>query len=92
MYNAYYNELNFFVKEYNRVLHPIAGTEAHNYFKSHILDLHLKMNPLKTTVNWSSMNIDTNLVGIFSTLQRLEYSIFTFKDNRLIAFSDDSAK
>lgn len=79
-FKKYHNELNFFVKEYNRVLYPIAGTEAHNYFKAHIMDLNLKMQPLKTTVNWSSMNIDSNLIGVFSTLQRLEYAINSFQD------------
>ena len=79
-FKKYYNELNFFVKEYNRVLAPILGTEAQNYFKSHIIDLNLKMQPLKTTVNWSSMNIETNLLGVFSTLQKLEYAISSFQD------------
>lgn len=79
-FKKYYNELNFFIKEYNRILAPIIGTEAQNYFKSHIMDLNLKIQPLKTTVNWSSMNIETNLIGVFSTLQKLEYAISQFQD------------
>ncbi|MCP3681869.1 MAG: hypothetical protein GY861_04190, partial [bacterium] len=79
-FKKYYNELNFLVKEYNRVLARIGTTEALIYFKSHIKDLNLKLQPLKSTINWSSMNIDTNLLGVFQCLQKLEYSIDAFYD------------
>ena len=79
-FKKYYNELNFLVKEYNRVLSRIGSTEAVNYFKSHIKDLNIKLQPLKSTINWSSMNIDTNLLGVFQCLQKLEYAIDAFYD------------
>ena len=79
-FKKYYNELKFLVKEYNRILAPISGMDTQNYFKSHITDLNLKMKPLQTTVNWSSMNIESNLTGVFSALQRLEYAITSYQD------------
>ena len=79
-FKKYYNELNFLVKEYNRVLSRIVGTEAEAYFKSHIKDLNLKLLPLKTTINWTSMNIDSNLMNVFNSLQKLEQAIDTFYD------------
>ena len=77
-FKKYYNELNFLVKEYNRILSRMGRPEAENYFKAHIKDLNLKLHPLKTTINWSSMNIDTNLMGVFQCLQKFEYSIDAF--------------
>jgi dynein heavy chain len=77
-FKNYYNELNFLVKEYKRILSRMGRNEADNYFKAHIKDLNLKLHPLKTTINWSSMNIDSNLTGVFQCIQRIEYAIDAF--------------
>jgi len=77
-FKNYYNELNFLVKEYTRIISRMGRPEADNYFKAHIKDLNLKLHPLKTTINWSSMNIDTNLIGVFQCIQKFEYAIDAF--------------
>ena len=85
-FKKYFNELTFMVKEYIRILSRINKSEAEYYFKGHIKDLNLKLTPLKSTVNWSSMNIDSSLQIVFECLQRFEYSIDSFMeilDNRV---------
>lgn len=85
-FKKYYNELTFMVKEYIRILSRINKSEAEYYFKGHIKDLNLKLTPLKSTVNWSSMNIESSLQIVFECLQRFEYSIDSFMeilDNRV---------
>ena len=77
-FKKYYNELSFLVKEYKRVLSRISGTETENYFKAHTKDLNIKLHPLRTTVNWSSMNIDSNLMSVFMCLNKLENAINSF--------------
>ena len=79
-FKGYYNELTFMVKEYNRILSRINRSDAEYYFKGHIKDLNLKLTPLKSTINWSSMNIDTSLQVVFNCLQRFEYSIDSFME------------
>ncbi|MCQ2816423.1 MAG: hypothetical protein MJ252_04065, partial [archaeon] len=85
-YKKYYNELTFMCKEYNRILSRIHQSTAEGYYKAHIKDLNSKLTPLKTTINWSSMNIDSSLQVVFECLQRFEYSIDSFMeilDNRV---------
>ena len=85
-FKKYYNELTFMVKEYTRILSRINKSEAEYYFKGHIKDLNLKLSPLKSTVNWSSMNIESSLQVVFDCLQKFEYSIDSFMeilDNRV---------
>jgi dynein heavy chain len=85
-FKKYYNELAFMVKEYNRILSRINKSEAEYYFKGHIKDLNLKLTPLKSTINWSSMNIESSLQVVFECLQKFEYSIDSFMeilDNRV---------
>ncbi len=77
-FKNYYNELNFLVKEYIRINSRMGAVERENYFKAHIKDLNLKLHPLKTTINWSSMNIDTNLMGVFQCIQKFEHAIDAF--------------
>jgi dynein heavy chain len=77
-FKRYYNELTFLIKEHKRILSRIGKNEAENYFKAHIKDLNIKLLPLKTTVNWSSMNIDTSLAAVFSCLTKFEQAIDAF--------------
>ena len=79
-FKRYYNELTFMVKEYNRILARINRSYSEYYFKGHIKDLNLKLTPLKSTINWSSMNIESSLQVVFNCLQKFEHSIDSFME------------
>ena len=74
------------IKEYIRSLSKINKSKTEYYFKWHIKDLNLKLTPLKSTVNWSRMNIDSSLQIVSECFQKFEYSIDSFMeilDNRV---------
>lgn len=79
-FKKYYNDLTFMVKEYRRINGRINRSESEYYFKSHIKDLNSKLSPLKSTINWSSMNIDSTLQVVFNCLLKFEYSIDSFME------------
>lgn len=79
-FKKYYNDLTFMVKEYRRITGRINRSESEYYFRGHIKDLNSKLSPLKSTINWSSMNIDSTLQVVFNCLLKFEYSIDSFME------------
>ena len=70
-FKAYYYELLFVLKEYERIIgkvKPIMKT----LLGPHIDDLELKLRPGMVTLTWTSMNIDSYLEHVHNGLRRLE--------------------
>lgn len=56
-YKAYYHELNFLLKEYDRVVGKVLPATA-MLLQPHVADLEFKLRPGMVTLTWTSMNID----------------------------------
>jgi len=70
-FKAYYYELLYVLKEYERIIgkvKPIMKT----LLGPHIDDLELKLRPGMVTLTWTSMNIDSYLEHVHNGLKRLE--------------------
>ncbi|CAG9316033.1 unnamed protein product [Blepharisma stoltei] len=75
----YYSELDYLLKEYERVLgkiRPITKT----LLGPHLEDLEYKLRPGIVTLTWTSMNIDGYLHHVHSGLQKLEQLIISIND------------
>ena len=75
----YYNELDYLLKEYERVLgkiRPITKT----LLGPHLEDLEYKLRPGIVTLTWTSMNIDGYLHHVHAGLQKLEQLIISIND------------
>ena len=78
-FKAYYYELLFVLKEYERIIgkvKPIMKT----LLGPHIDDLELKLRPGMVTLTWTSMNIDSYLEHVHNGLRRLEQLIINVND------------
>ena len=78
-FKAYYYELLYVLKEYERIIgkvKPIMKT----LLGPHIDDLELKLRPGMVTLTWTSMNIDSYLEHVHNGLKRLEQLIINVND------------
>lgn len=75
----YYNELDYLLKEYERVLGKIRPITK-NLLSPHLEDLEYKLRPGIVTLTWTSMNIDGYLHHVHAGLQKLEQLIISIND------------
>ena len=75
----YYNELEYLLKEYERVLGKIRPMTK-PLLGPHLDDLDYKLRPGIVTLTWTSMNIDGYLQHVHSGLQKLEQLIISIND------------
>ena len=75
----YYNELDYLLKEYERVLGKIRPITK-PLLAPHLEDLEYKLRPGIVTLTWTSMNIDGYLHHVHSGLQKLEQLIISIND------------
>jgi dynein heavy chain, axonemal len=76
---GFYNEVAHVLASYNRVVHlvsPVAGS----LLKPHLLDLENKIRPGMTTMNWTSMSIESFLAHVRNGIARLEYLLLNIND------------
>ena len=70
-FKLYYNELQYAIKEHQRIIQKIKPITK-NLLSSHLEDLELKLRPGMVTLTWTSMNIDSYLEHVHSGLNKLE--------------------
>ncbi|CEO98004.1 hypothetical protein PBRA_006118 [Plasmodiophora brassicae] len=76
---GYYNDVSHVLATYNRVVHlvsPVTGS----LLKPHLLDLENKIRPGMTTMNWTSMSIESFLSHVKNGIARLEYLLCNIND------------
>uniref|UniRef100_A0A7S0HBM9 Uncharacterized protein n=1 Tax=Hanusia phi TaxID=3032 RepID=A0A7S0HBM9_9CRYP len=78
-FKAYYNELSFALKEYERVLSKVPPV-VKPIIKPHLEDLDRKIQPGMVLLTWQSMNIDGYLQRLHSGLAKLEELINKIND------------
>lgn len=59
-FKMYYNELQYVLKEYERIISKIKPINK-TLLGPHVEDLELKLRPGMVTLTWTSMNIDSYL-------------------------------
>jgi dynein heavy chain len=75
----YYNEINYALSVYNRVL-GLVPLVCRSLLRPHLLDLENAIKPARTIMTWTSMNIDTFLANLHSNLARFEYLVTQIND------------
>jgi dynein heavy chain len=78
-FKQYFNELDYLLKEYDRVLGKIRPI-TRPLLGPHLEDLEYKLRPGMVTLTWTSMNIDGYLHHVHSGLQKLEQLIISIND------------
>jgi len=78
-FKAYYNELLYVLKEYDRILGKVKPIMKY-LLSPHIDDLELKLRPGMVTLTWTSMNIDAYLQDVHNGLKKLEQLIININD------------
>eukprot|EP00741_Cyanophora_paradoxa_P017811 tig00021017_g17202.t1 len=78
-FKSYYNQLQFVLKEYDRVLSKVPWVLS-PLLKAHLQDLERKIQPGMTTLTWTSMNIDAYLHRIHHGLSKLEDLVSKIND------------
>ncbi len=78
-FKTYYNELDYLIKEYNRICERIRSN-TRDILKPHIEDLEMRLRPGSITLTWTSMNIDGYLQHVHEGLRKLEQFIIKIND------------
>ena len=75
----YYNELQFVIKEYERILNKMRPNTK-SLLIPHLEDLECKLRPGMVTLTWTSMNIDGYLHHVHQGLSKFEQLIININD------------
>jgi len=78
-FKTYYNELNYLLREYTRILGKVKHI-TRDILKPHTEDLEFKLRPGMLTLTWTSMNIDAFLKHVHQGLGKLEQLIININD------------
>ena len=78
-FKTYYNELDYLIKEYNRISEKIRSN-TRDILRPHLEDLETRLRPGSITLTWTSMNIDGYLQHVHEGLQKLEQFIIKIND------------
>eukprot|EP00931_Biecheleriopsis_adriatica_P081370 TRINITY_DN5469_c0_g1_i3.p1 TRINITY_DN5469_c0_g1~~TRINITY_DN5469_c0_g1_i3.p1 ORF type:complete len:4660 (-),score=1275.41 TRINITY_DN5469_c0_g1_i3:88-14067(-) len=78
-FKAYYNELNHLLREYRRVTQLVRPICAH-LLKPHLDHLEFQLRPGMVSLTWTSMNIDTYLKSVWTSLDELEQLVLGVND------------
>eukprot|EP01022_Parablepharisma_sp_SALTPOND_P000876 TRINITY_DN105183_c0_g1_i1.p1 TRINITY_DN105183_c0_g1~~TRINITY_DN105183_c0_g1_i1.p1 ORF type:complete len:4616 (+),score=767.18 TRINITY_DN105183_c0_g1_i1:15469-29316(+) len=78
-FKTYYNELDYLIKEYNRISEKIRSN-TRDILKPHLEDLETRLRPGSITLTWTSMNIDGYLQHVHEGLRKLEQFIIKIND------------
>ena len=78
-FKNYYNELNYLLREYTRILGKVKHITK-DILKPHTEDLEFKLRPGMLTLTWTSMNIDAFLKHVHQGLGKLEQLIININD------------
>ncbi|KAL7690391.1 putative AAA+ ATPase domain, dynein heavy chain region D6 P-loop domain-containing protein [Plasmopara halstedii] len=78
-FKANYNDLNYALHQYDRVVAKIIPITA-ALLRPHLEDLEQKLTPGLVTLTWTSMNIDAYTAVVHAMLQRLEKLISSVSD------------
>jgi len=76
---TYYNEILHALNQYNRVT-SMVSSEVKALLRPHLLDLENAIKPARTTMTWTSMNIEQFLTSLHTVLHRFEYLVKTVND------------
>jgi len=78
-FKAYYNDLQYALKEYERVAKRVIPV-AVDLLEPHMKDMEYKLRPGMITLTWTSMNIDAYKHHIHTGLQKLEELVTNIND------------
>lgn len=78
-FKTYYNELDYLIKEYQRISDRIRSN-TREILKPHLEDLETRLRPGSITLTWTSMNIDGYLQHVHEGLRKLEQFIIKIND------------
>jgi dynein heavy chain len=78
-FKSYFNELNYLLKEYERIISKIKPI-CKTILGPHIEDLEFKLRPGLLTLTWTSMNIEAYIKHVHQGLSKLEQLIITVND------------
>jgi len=76
---SYYNHISYALQCYNKITAAVP-TVCRSLLKPHLLDLEKALAPAMTTMTWTSMNIDSFISSLHTTLARFEYLVSQIND------------
>jgi len=78
-FKMYHNELQYALKEYERIISKIKPI-CKTLLLPHVEDMELRLRPGMVTLTWTSMNIDSYLQHVHHGLKKLEQLIINVND------------
>jgi dynein heavy chain len=76
---GYYNQLSHALEVYSRVVRMVSPV-VRSLLKPHLQDLMHTLSPALTSMNWTSMNIDSFIDSLHQVLSRFEYLVTQVND------------